>query len=255
MSYTTATFTRLDTNSDGRPSIVIRYTGNAGEPPVEFGYVQDLAVMPTADYIRAFAMDRLTLLNNNHNFVVGATPNIGTVLDTTTPLPSAPASTFGAFMAATAPFTPGATPQDVFTITGSATRLVTVTRFAMVTVQTTAGQNAWAIVKRSTANTGGTSAAVTRVPTDDSYPAATATVLQYTANPTPGTLIGNLWAGRVPSPAPASALSDAEVCPIGNGKGGSVTLSGTTDVLAWNFGGAALPTGLSVQCVVWWNEN
>jgi hypothetical protein len=251
MAFTIATFSKLEVNADGRPVIVLRYTGNAGETPVEYSYVQDLVTMPTADFIRGQAMARLDVLNNNKNFVTGALPSVGTVLDTTTPLPTPPASTYGAFMAASAPFTPGATPQDVFTITGS-TKRVTVNAIGVSTVQTTAGMNAWALVKRSTANTAGTSATIAGVPLEDAYPAATATVRQYTANPTAGTLIGTVWSGRVASPAPATALSGTEKLLTFNGS--PVILTGTTDVLAWNLGGVALPAGLSVQAYVWWTE-
>jgi hypothetical protein len=91
------------------------------------------------------------------------------------------------------------------------------------------------------------------MPTDDAYPAATATVLTYTANPTAGTPLGALWTGRVASPAVDSApLGNLEVAvpwPT------PVTLTGTTDVLAWTMGGAALPPGLTVQASVWWTEN
>ena len=253
MSYTVATFTRIEKNANGTNSLVLTYTGNAGEPPVEIPYPFDNPSGVTADYMRGIAMSRIAALNANLTFYSGALPNVGTTLDTTTPLPNV--STFGAFSAASAAFTPGATPQDVFTITGSATRRVTVTKMSITTVQTSAGMNAWSLVKRSTANTGGTSAAVTRVPFDDAYPAATATVLQYTANPTAGTLIGNVWSGRVASPVPASApTGDFEKTVLNGGLGQPVILTGTTDVLAWNFGGAALPSGLSVQACVWWTE-
>jgi hypothetical protein len=156
-------------------------------------------------------------------------------------------------MAASAPFTPGATPQDVVTVTGSATRRVTITRLTLSTVQTTAGMNAWQLVKRSTANTGGTSATVPAIPLDDSYPAATAVVRSYTANPTAGTLLGALWSGRVAAPAPATALAGSDKDLLFNG--GPVVLTGTTDVLAWNLNGVGLPPGLSVQASVWWSES
>lgn len=255
MAYNTATFSRLDQNGDGSVSIVLRYTGNAFEPPVERPYPVSVNPMPTADYMRAFAMTAVSDLNKFKNFITGATPSIGSTLDITTPLPSEAASTYGLFMAASAPFTPGTTPQDVFTISGSATRTVQVVWMAITTVQTSAGTNAWSLVKRSTANSGGTSATVAGVPLDDAFPAATAVVRQYTANPTAGTLIGSMWSGRVPSPAPATAVGDFEkIVPVG-GRGTRTTLSGTTDVLAWNFAGAALPSGLSVQAVVCWTEN
>jgi hypothetical protein len=249
--YNVATFSKLEVNADGRPVIVLRYTGNAGETAVDYSYVQDLVTMPTADFIRGQAMARLDILNNNKNFVTGALPSVGTVLDTTTPLPAAAASTFGAFMAASAPFTPGATPQDVFTITGS-TKRVMVTAIGLSTVQTTAGMNAWTLVKRSTANTAGTSATIPGVPLDDVYPAATATVRQYTANPTLGTFIGTVWSGRVASPAPATAQNGTEK--VLTFDRGPIILTGTTDVLAWTLNGVALPAGLSVQAYVWWTE-
>lgn len=253
MAYNTATFTRLDTNADGRATIVLTYTGNAGELPVQYLYPIDATVMPTADYMRGLAMQRLAILNNNRNFIIGATASIGTVLDTTTALPSAAASTFGLFMAASAPFTPGATPQDVFTITGSATRVVSVMRMALTTVQTTAGMNAWSVLKRSTANSGGTSATVAAIPIDSSYPAATAVIRQYTANPTAGTSLGALWTGRVASPVPASAPGDVSAT-LFRDASTTIQLLNATEVLSWNFGGAALPSGLSVQASVWWTE-
>lgn len=256
MSYNVATFTRLEQNADGSVAMIITHTGDSGELPREQRIPYEAITTPTADTVRAFAIARNGILNRTKNFVTGATPNIGSTLDITTPLPTV-TSTFGAFVAASAPFTPGATPQDVFTITGSATRNVQITKIAITTVQTTSGLNAWALVKRSTANSAGTSAAVTRVPLDRAFPAATATVLQYTANPTAGTLVGNVWSGRVAAPALASASGGdfEKAIPNGSGPTSPIILTGINDVLAWNFGGAALPSGLSVQACVWWTES
>lgn len=254
MAYNVATFARLDRNADGSSVIVIRYTGDAGELPVERNYPVSVNPMPSADYMRAIAMTAIADLNKYKNFIAGATPNIGSVLDTTTPLPSDPASTYGLFLAASAPFTPGTTPQDVFTISGSATRTVQVVRAGIMTTQTTAGLNVWDLLKRSTANSGGTSSTLTAVPADSAFPAATAVVRQYTANPTAGTLVGRVWGGKVAAPVPASAVGDAEKI-IDVNRISSLALRGTGEVLAWNFGGAALPTGLSVQAWVVWTEN
>lgn len=252
MAYTTATLLRLDRNADGKATIVLGYTGNAAELPVEYAYPLDASVVPSTDYIRGLAMARIAILNNNLNFIAGATAAIGSVLDTTTPLPTT--LVFGAYMASSAPFTPGATPQDVFTITGSATKTVRVERFGITTVQTTAGLNAWSVLRRSTANGGGTSTTVTAVPRSSSYPAATATVRQYTANPTAGNLIGAVWTGRITAPVPGSAVGAIDKgCMLFDDRS-SVALIGVADGLAWNFGGVALPAGLSVQAHVWWTE-
>lgn len=254
MSYNVARFTRLDQNADGSTSQVLTYTGNAGEPAVDFSYPMDATAAPSADYLRGLAIARIAILNNNQTFVAGALASVGQVLDTTTPLP-APLNVFGEYMAASAAFTPGATPQDVFTIAGSATKIVRITRMAISTIQTTAGNNRWALNKRSTANSSGTSAVVAAVPTDSGYPAATAIVRAYTGNPTAGSLVGEGWGGRVPSPT--AALSTASLGPDVQGfaRNPFATLRGVAQSLGWNFGGLALPAGLSVCALVWWTES
>jgi len=168
--------------------------------------------------------------------------------------------TFPTFMASSSAFTPGATPQDVFAITGNATTNVYVLKMGISTNQTTAGSNVWNIAKRSAANTGGTHAAPTAVPFNSNMAAASATLLQYTANPTAGTLIGNMWSGFVNAPAPATAgiggYTGTEIDFLANDTyGGPVALLTAAEVLSWNFGGAALPTGLSVLAWVMWAES
>lgn len=82
---------------------------------------------------------------------------------------------------------------------------------------------------------------------------ATATVLQYTANPTAGTLVGRIWSGRVSSPAPATGgVGNVNIAL--DFQRNSIKLAGINDVLAWNFNGAALPAGLSVVAWVQWME-
>lgn len=160
------------------------------------------------------------------------------------------------YMAASSAFTPGATPQDVFSIAGNASTIVYVEKLWLSATQTTAGVNAWNVAKRSTANSGGTSASVTAVPVQSGNAAAAATLLQYTANPTAGTLIGNLWSGFVASPAPATAgtLGTGLVLDFTSMFGQPIALLSAAEVLAWNFGGAALPSGLSVLAAAQWFE-
>ena len=159
-----------------------------------------------------------------------------------------------AFSAASAAFSPGTTPQDIFTITGSATKTIEVLRMTISSIQTAAGTNSWFIAKRSTANSGGTSAAVTAVPHDSNDAAATATVLQYTANPTAGTLVGNIWTGKQHSPTAATIGLPVMLVDFTLLYGKPIILTGITEVLAWNFAGASLPSGLSCHCVVTWIE-
>lgn len=155
-------------------------------------------------------------------------------------------------------FTPGATPDDVFTITGSATKEVKVLAMGISTIQTTAGVNKWYIRKRSAANSAGTSASVTAVPIDSRIPAATATVLQYTADPTLGTAVGDVWGGHINSPAAATAgiggLVGTHIDFISR-LGQAISLRGIAEVLAWNFNNVALPAGLSVLAYVVFAED
>jgi len=81
---------------------------------------------------------------------------------------------------------------DIFTITGSATKTIRITRIRIGGNSTTATWHIFLGIKRSTANTGGTSTVLTRVPHDSLNAAATATIRAYTANPTLGTTVGTL---------------------------------------------------------------
>lgn len=258
MAYNVAQFSALEENADGSAVMAITHTGNAGEP-VRVQRIPFVTSIDTdAETIRRLVIPFQLALNKTRSFIIGATPNVGQNVDTTTPLPSTPASTFGSFCAASAAFSPPATPTDVWTITGSASRIVQINRIIVNTVQTTAGLNGWFLIKRSTANTNGTSALVTAVPTDKAFPAATGTVRQYTANPSAlGTTIGNIWTGRIMSPQPTAAFTgDLERVIYGDGlKQAPIVLSGINDVLALNFGGAALPPGLSVQVTVNFTES
>jgi hypothetical protein len=98
---------------------------------------------------------------------------------------------------ASAEFTAGAAATDVFAITGATGKLVRIFHISLTGIQTTSGVIAVSLLKRSTANSGGTSAAVTAVKQDSTIPAASATVLSYTANPTTGTLTGAIQYDRI----------------------------------------------------------
>jgi len=166
---------------------------------------------------------------------------------------------YNTYMAASTAFTPGATPQDVFTLTGSATTNVYVLEMGISTTQTTAGLNAWFIAKRSTANTGGTSAGLTEIPLQSNNAAATATGLQYTANAAAaGTLVGYLWGGWVNSPdvgADGPGALSPTVVNFETVMGKPLALMDATEVVSWNFKGATLPAGLSVLAYIKWIES
>lgn len=166
-------------------------------------------------------------------------------------------STSTCYSVGVGPFTPPATPTDTTTITGSATKTIRVLSFIFTPTQTTRSMAAWFMVKRSTANSAGTSTTPTIVPLDSNNAAATAVVRQYTANPTLGTSIGNAMIVKVLS-------DDGGATSVGgggytfdftaNGKSSGIVLRGTAQVLALNFNGAALPVGLSLTGTWTWIE-
>lgn len=164
------------------------------------------------------------------------------------------------FVATTGTFSPPATPTDMATITGSATKTVRVLAVYFASTQTTYGTNTIFLTKRSTANSGGTSSAITVVPLDSGNASGTATVASYTANPTTGSLVGNINTKRVVSPVvtTTSMQSDLGTDMLPQPRGGlleqPVILRGTGEVLAVNFGGASLPSGLSVTVTFLWTE-
>lgn len=150
---------------------------------------------------------------------------------------------------------PASSATDVFTITGTASKTVRVLRIGISGVQTTAGVVNVVLAKRSTADTSGTSAAVTAVPHDSGNAAATATVLSYTANPTTGTLVGNVRAGQMLIPAPASVAPNImTIYDFGNLTGQCIVLRGTAQVLAVNLNAVTVTGGSMTYWCEWTEE-
>jgi hypothetical protein len=166
------------------------------------------------------------------------------------------AHTTPTFSATAGPITPAATATDVFIINGAANKLVKVYRMTVVTIQTTAGVNSWSMVKRSTANTGGTAVAATVAPHDSLDAAATAVVQHYTANPTPGTSVGTVWLGRVASPSNTAVGFNQLGVEVNFSElfGKPMHLRGVAEGLAWNFNGVAIPAGMTVIAGVQFTE-
>jgi len=159
------------------------------------------------------------------------------------------------YTASAANITPPATPTDMVTLTGSATRTIRVLSVELSTTQTTAGLNTFFLVKRSAANTGGTSAALTIVPLDSNNIVATATPLSYSANPTGlGSAVGNVRATKLLSQIPTGLNNSVYVWNFDSPGSQPVYLRGTAQVLALNFNSVALPAGLSVNCTFTWTE-
>lgn len=151
--------------------------------------------------------------------------------------------------------TPAASPSDVFTIAGSATMTIFVKKIK-VNGQT-ADTSLVQLIRRRTANTGGTSTNPTPVANDsDDQGNATATLTAYTANPSAlGTAVGTMDAQYVTGAASSSSATDA--LPMMRDFGDilydkPITLRGATDVLAVNLNGTSGITPIAVA--VEWTE-
>lgn len=158
---------------------------------------------------------------------------------------------------ATATVAPAASGTDLLTITGSATKTVSVTHASCSGTSTAVGAGSLFLAKRSTANTGGTSAAVTAVPVDSADAAASATVLNYSANPTTGTLVGNVASAIITlTPAATTTYGALPVkWDFGQRDGEKpIVLRGIAQVFALNGGGVTLPSGASLLCNLAWTE-
>jgi hypothetical protein len=166
-------------------------------------------------------------------------------------------ATYSAAMQALVPVT-GCT--DLFTITGSATKTIRVTKIGLVgTTITTPITVEIQLIKRSTANTAGTSSAPTnRIAYDSTNPSVTATVLGYTANPTLGTVAGILSAEKVVFTIPSTATmlqgADRWWKDFGTRPAQAIVLRGTSEVLAINLVGTTLGTACSCDVYVEWTE-
>lgn len=167
---------------------------------------------------------------------------------------------------ATGSFTPVATPTDLITIAGSATKVIRLVALRVSTTNTAAGSQEFTIVKRSTLDTTGTFVAATLVPIDSAAPAPTATVGHYTANPGGlGTLVGAIARKRVASPvavpgsfAGVALVAGFEMLDLQDTivaiDDPSVKLRGVNENVAVNFAGAALVAGQTHLYTIIWTE-
>lgn len=144
--------------------------------------------------------------------------------------------------------TVAATATDIAIIPGNATNTVYITKVIISGIQTTAGSALIQLIKRSTANTGGTSTAMTAIP-HNSADTPVSLPLSYTANPTVGTPVGNVRLQYL-SLGSATIASGSIVWEFGD-KGKWVTLSGVAQGLAINLNGATITGGVINVSAEW----
>jgi hypothetical protein len=113
------------------------------------------------------------------------------------------------------------------------------------------------VVRRSSGNTGGTSATATIAKLDKNDPAPTAVVRTYTTNPTPGTDAGIIRAlSFAPQTAGGNNVIPSQVYRFG-GAGGvikPITLRGTSEYLALVSNASNGVAGFTSRLSVEWTE-
>lgn len=136
---------------------------------------------------------------------------------------------------------------DVWVVSGSASKTVAVNSIRLCATTSSAGTLDVFLVKRSTADTAGTSTSITAIPADSANTAVSGTVLNYTANPTLGTAVGQLGVTKLNTGAGAGVGQCISWTFGPPGFGQPVTLRGVAQQLAVNFNGAAVPAGLGLD--------
>ena len=152
---------------------------------------------------------------------------------------------------------PAATCTDLITLSGSATKTVTITKIEVSGDATAASILDVYLTKRTTANTGGTSTNPTNISLADSNgPAQTAALTLYSANPSAlGT--GTPMEGRhviLPN-ASTPASNDIAIWAWGNRGDMAPVLRGINEFIAVNLNGNAVPTGGNLYISIEWNES
>lgn len=140
--------------------------------------------------------------------------------------------------------TPAANPTDLWTLIGSGTKTVRLLRLAISGFATAAATIEVQLIRRSAANSGGTSSTPTLVSSDSNNAAATAVVSLYSVNPASlGSTVGNMRAAKLNLGAAGAAGS--LIWDFGTRNGQGLVLRGIAQGLAINLVGAAMPSGAS----------
>lgn len=152
---------------------------------------------------------------------------------------------------------PAATPTDIVTFKGAAGKIIQLRRLVISGLATAAGQMTVSLLKRTVANTGGTSTAPVPTQADASANGASAVVLtQYSVNPATlgaGTILRQR---RLFLQLAASGAPDRIAWDFGDIARGtmSLRLNGASEWWAINMNGGAVPAGGVIDVEAEWTE-
>jgi|WetSurMetagenome_2_1015567.scaffolds.fasta_scaffold00674_21 hypothetical protein len=141
---------------------------------------------------------------------------------------------------------------DISCLSGSATKDLVLKQVDFSGTATSNTAVDMLLIKRSSANTGGTSTALTDVPNDSANPAGTATVMAYTANPTVGTAVGTVEAIKFTMAAATSQVYE-RTRHYGIEEDQGIVLHGVNESVCLNFNGQTI-SGAALSVTMEWRE-
>lgn len=147
------------------------------------------------------------------------------------------------YSASTGTITTATSATDIAAICGNATNMVLLYGVRASCTETTAGNVALTIVKRSTAEGAGAFSTMTAVAQDTNYVTAFSSVTWYLANPTVGTFAGNLDNYKLGCMASATASPNDIYISPSDWKMKPIVLRGTGQCVALNLGGVTVTGG------------
>lgn len=147
----------------------------------------------------------------------------------------------------------GTANQDVWRMSGSATKTIYIKKIRVAATATAVQGNRIALIKRSAANTGGTAVNNTLVPYDSTDVAATASVVHYTAAPTSGAAVGQVRTASYLIPTATSIYNSEMIFEFVENEGNPLVLRGTAEGLGIVFG-VAPGAGNLISISVEWDE-
>jgi hypothetical protein len=173
-----------------------------------------------------------------------------------------------AYRATSGFFAPVATPTDIATFYGSSTKTIRLLKIEIVALEANAdyitGFQAF-LIKRSTTPSGGSATSLTQVPENSNNNAGTATnVSSYTANPTPGSAVGNVASAAIVTvniANPATAVINQSATPGPyilyecQNQEQAITLNSTSEGVAVNLNSVTvLGTSVVISVTFVWTE-
>ena len=144
---------------------------------------------------------------------------------------------------------------DAVCLYGAANKTVRVKRIAISGTDSTAQTANVTLVKRSAANTGGTSTTPTIAGLDSSNSASAAVLRAYTGIPTPGAAVATVRSQSLPLPAASSATQYPPVIRnFGETNSQDLILRSAAEGVCVNFPAAFTTAGPSLNVDVTWTE-